>query len=210
MTTTAIPRTNHLNQECKFNRISYMTFYFLFCLNRINLFVYCLRILCESKWKNGNYTISFINPFKLPYLGLSKCTAWLFLLSLVVSGDKSDLSNENIFLQKTTILIKQFRFILVLIQKMIHMKILNLIGFGLFALILRAQDPHFKVEVSSDTILLGNYFELKYTIENTQGDFNPPEFAGLKLVAGPNHASSYSIMNGKGKAKHQLHLFSKA
>lgn len=84
-------------------------------------------------------------------------------------------------------------------SKMMHMKILYLICFGLLGLIIRAQDPHFKVEVSSDTILLGNYFELKYTIENTQGDFAPPEFNGLKLVAGPNHASSYSIMNGKVK-----------
>lgn len=60
-----------------------------------------------------------------------------------------------------------------------------------------AQEAEFKVELSHDTLLLGNYVELKFTLENVQGKFSPPELTGFKLVAGPNQASSYSIINGQ-------------
>ncbi len=76
--------------------------------------------------------------------------------------------------------------------------ILGLISF-LFAGWLFGQEPVFKVELSHDTLLLGNYVEVKYTLENIQGKFTAPDFAGLSLIAGPNHASSYSFINGEVK-----------
>lgn len=70
----------------------------------------------------------------------------------------------------------------------------------LFALIMTtvsAQDPALLVEISSDTILMGNYVQLKYTIENAQGKFEMPELDGMRVVSGPNTSTSMSMINGK-------------
>lgn len=62
--------------------------------------------------------------------------------------------------------------------------------------ILSAQDVEFNVSVSNDTLLLGNYLEVRFEIMNGTGSFEAPDFSGWNIVAGPNSASSYSIMNG--------------
>ena len=59
------------------------------------------------------------------------------------------------------------------------------------------QELDFKVEVSTDFILLGNYFEVRFTIENGAGDFEPPSFEGFELVSGPNTSSSFSMIHGQ-------------
>lgn len=59
------------------------------------------------------------------------------------------------------------------------------------------KDPKFTVEVSNDSILLGNSFEVKFTLENAQGaNFQMPEFSDFALVGGPNQSSSFSMVNG--------------
>lgn len=60
-----------------------------------------------------------------------------------------------------------------------------------------SQELQFNVSVSNDTLLLGNYLEVKFEIKNGTGKFIPPDFSGWKLVSGPNTASSYSFMNGQ-------------
>ncbi len=61
-----------------------------------------------------------------------------------------------------------------------------------------AQSPKFTVAVSSDTILLGNYFELKFTVENsTSTGFEAPDLHEFNVIGGPNTASSMSIINGE-------------
>jgi hypothetical protein len=62
---------------------------------------------------------------------------------------------------------------------------------------LRSQDVIFKLELSNDTILLGNVIELKYSIENTQGAFKAPDFNDLTIVSGPNVSSQFSMINGR-------------
>ncbi len=62
---------------------------------------------------------------------------------------------------------------------------------------LQSSEVSFKVEVSTDTVLLGNYFEVKFTIENAQPNFSPPEFTDFDIVGGPNQASSFSMINGQ-------------
>lgn len=61
-----------------------------------------------------------------------------------------------------------------------------------------AQDgPVFSVEISTDSLLLGNYLQVKFTLKNAQGeDFTPPLFEGFRTVSGPNFASSFSMVNG--------------
>jgi hypothetical protein len=61
-----------------------------------------------------------------------------------------------------------------------------------------AQTPKFSVSVSSDTVLLGNYFELKFTIENASSNgFAAPDLHEFNIIGGPNTASSMSIINGE-------------
>jgi len=72
-----------------------------------------------------------------------------------------------------------------------------LIIFSLFVLQLHGQTIDFNVSVSNDTLLMGNYLEVKFEINNVNGKFSPPDFAGWNIVAGPNSASSYSIINGE-------------
>jgi len=78
-------------------------------------------------------------------------------------------------------------------------KQLLLLVFGLaLGTTLMAQDePRFTIEVSTDSILMGNYFQVTFTLENAKGsDFAPPTFDGFNIVSGPNTSSSMSIVNG--------------
>jgi len=59
-------------------------------------------------------------------------------------------------------------------------------------------EARFTVSVSTDSILLGNYFQVTFSLENAQGDkFEPPAFEDFDVVSGPNTASSFSVVNGK-------------
>ena len=61
-----------------------------------------------------------------------------------------------------------------------------------------AQDEaKFSVNVSGDSILFGNYFQVKFTLENAEGsNFEAPVFEGFNIVSGPNFSSNISIING--------------
>ena len=86
-------------------------------------------------------------------------------------------------------------------KKAVEMK--KLIMVGMLALLnfsLQAQEnsPKFTVSISMDSILLGNYFEVKYTLENGSGDnFIAPDFENFTIVGGPNTSTSMSFMNGE-------------
>lgn len=64
---------------------------------------------------------------------------------------------------------------------------------------LRAQELEFEVSVSNDTLLMGNFLEVRFEIRNGTGQFMAPGFSGWNLVSGPNSASSYSFSNGVAK-----------
>lgn len=61
---------------------------------------------------------------------------------------------------------------------------------------LRSQDMTFEVRLSRDTVYYGHSVQLSYIIENAQGDFEAPDFDGLKVVSGPNLSSQFSMING--------------
>lgn len=64
--------------------------------------------------------------------------------------------------------------------------------------LLAQKAPKFTVEISTDSILLGNYFQVKFTLENASGEhFQAPVFEGFQIVSGPNTSSSISIVNGE-------------
>jgi len=52
------------------------------------------------------------------------------------------------------------------------------------------------MEVSSDSVLIGNYIEVKFVLVNIDSKFEAPSFEGFQIVGGPNHASSMSSING--------------
>jgi hypothetical protein len=54
----------------------------------------------------------------------------------------------------------------------------------------------FEIQVSTDTILLGNFFEVRFLVQNAKGAFDPPAFTDFDVVGGPNQSSSMSIVNG--------------
>ena len=47
-----------------------------------------------------------------------------------------------------------------------------------------------------DSVALGEPFEVKFTLENAQGEIEAPEFYGLKIVGGPNQSYTTAIVNG--------------
>lgn len=56
----------------------------------------------------------------------------------------------------------------------------------------------FSVEVSSDSILMGNYFKVTFSLESAGGkDFQPPLFEGFDVMSGPNYSSSFRMANGE-------------
>ena len=69
---------------------------------------------------------------------------------------------------------------------------------SLFATInLTGQSISFSLEVEQDTIKLGDYLTVTYTLSGARGEFQEPEFGSLRLVGGPNFSSQISIVNGK-------------
>lgn len=69
----------------------------------------------------------------------------------------------------------------------------------LSATVLTAQnEARFTVEVSSDSVLLGNYVKVTFTLENAKGsDFEAPPFSDFRVISGPNYASNFSMINGE-------------
>lgn len=63
-----------------------------------------------------------------------------------------------------------------------------------------AQDKpvKFTVQVNTDSILMGNFFEVKFTLENANGqNFEAPDFNDhFNVVSGPNFSTSMSMVNG--------------
>jgi hypothetical protein len=57
----------------------------------------------------------------------------------------------------------------------------------------------FKVELSRDSVLIGNTFTLTYVLENIQGEFEAPNMSDLNVISGPNMSSSFQFINGESK-----------
>ncbi len=77
------------------------------------------------------------------------------------------------------------------------MKKILLLLLTITTLPLFAQSEKFTVSVSTDSILMDNYFEVSFKLENAQGsDFQAPKFEEFDVLSGPNMSSAFSMMNG--------------
>ena len=55
----------------------------------------------------------------------------------------------------------------------------------------------FQIELSRDSVLFGNAFEISYLLKNAKQTRIPiPEFENFIIVGGPNQSSSMTIING--------------
>jgi len=79
------------------------------------------------------------------------------------------------------------------------MKYTQVILIILIANCLGAQE--FDVQVSTDTILLGNHMKVTFVLDNLDGKFLAPEFGDADIISGPNSSSSISIVNGSKSSK---------
>ena len=79
-------------------------------------------------------------------------------------------------------------------------KYLLIFAIGFLGLAVQAgaqEEATFTLEVSSDSVLLGNRLAVRFTLEHAGGEaFTPPEFEGFE-VSGPHVSSSMSIVNGE-------------
>ncbi len=57
-------------------------------------------------------------------------------------------------------------------------------------------DQSFTVEISTDSVLLGNYLEVRFSAVNLKGQIELPRFEGFDIVSGPNQQSSMQMTNG--------------
>lgn len=78
------------------------------------------------------------------------------------------------------------------------MKKLLTIGVVIFAVCqLWGQDISFSLEIDQDTVKVGELLTVTYKLTGARGDFETPEFSGLRLVGGPNYSSQISIVQGQ-------------
>lgn len=76
------------------------------------------------------------------------------------------------------------------------MKNLSLI-ITLLCLGLTIQAQSLSVELSTDSVLIGNTIMLKFHIEDSEAEFEAPAFENMDIVGGPNFSSSVQIINGE-------------
>jgi len=55
----------------------------------------------------------------------------------------------------------------------------------------------FGIFVGSDTINQSDLLEVKFMLENVEGQIERPAFTGFEIVGGPNQSSSFQFINGK-------------
>lgn len=69
--------------------------------------------------------------------------------------------------------------------------------FSFFFIHTNAQEKVFKVELSYDTVYIGNPIKVQFTIMNLIGDFEAPDLKGFYIISGPNLNSRFSMVNGE-------------
>ncbi len=82
---------------------------------------------------------------------------------------------------------------------------LSVLLFFAAATVLSAQrkEPAFSVKLSTDSVLMGNYFQVQFILENGNGtDFQEPDFTqDFNIVSGPGHSNFTTIVNGEVSQK---------
>lgn len=72
----------------------------------------------------------------------------------------------------------------------------------LISSIVAGQDVSFYADSDAKQIVVGNYFQVSFVLENGKGQsFRAPDFDGFDIMSGPNRSSQVSIVNGRTSQK---------
>lgn len=71
-----------------------------------------------------------------------------------------------------------------------------LLFISIFSVIASAQNVKFTATISKNPISVGERAQVVFTINDAGSNFRAPDFAGLKVLSGPNQSTSMSIVNG--------------
>lgn len=59
-----------------------------------------------------------------------------------------------------------------------------------------AKAQEFNMELSTESVLLGNQIMVKFILKDIEGTFEAPDFDSMPIVSGPNTSASIQIING--------------
>jgi len=77
-----------------------------------------------------------------------------------------------------------------------------LLGFFLIVVSATAQEIAFYAQADARQIVVNNFFQVTFTLENANGDsFTPPDFGSIEVLSGPSQSSQVSIINGRRSQK---------
>ena len=84
----------------------------------------------------------------------------------------------------------------------------SILIFVLFSIIQLHAQKSITVEVSSDSVEVGDIIELKYSLQNIEEKFSLPDLSDFEVISGPSVATSMSIINGvkSQKASYTLYI----
>jgi len=80
----------------------------------------------------------------------------------------------------------------------------NIITIFCLFLVTVANGQELKVNVSSDSILLGNYLICTFEMNNLEAEFDAPSFKDFDVVSGPNFSSSFQSINGQTSSSKKI------
>ena len=76
------------------------------------------------------------------------------------------------------------------------------LGFFLIVFSAAAQEIAFYAQADARQVVVNNYFQVTFTLENANGDsFTPPDFGSIEVLSGPSQSSQVSIINGRRSQK---------
>jgi hypothetical protein len=75
-------------------------------------------------------------------------------------------------------------------------KILFCISFVLIILSGKSQEIKFSANVSKKQLVVGERFQLQYSINSSASGFSGPDLSSFDVYSGPNQSSSIQIVNG--------------
>lgn len=84
-----------------------------------------------------------------------------------------------------------------------------LVLFISLSIVFKLDAQSLRQEVSSDSILLGNYFIYEIEITNAGTDIEYPDLRAFEIMSGPNVSSSISIINGDKSSSKTLSWYLK-
>lgn len=90
------------------------------------------------------------------------------------------------------------------------MKHLVIIILAFCITILNAQDTKFTATISKNPISVGERAQIIFSVNDAGSNFRAPDFAGLRILSGPNQSTSMSIVNGNMTREYSFSFFVEA